>query len=425
MRRGFHELGTRNSERGIPEAKIRVTSSDNSEFRVPSSEFKEIEFSAGCQNEARSMGYLLAALGFVLIVLVLWDALETIILPRTVARRIGLSSFFNKLLRKSYKLIGRCMSTNNPKREQLLGAFGPMSLLFLIGVWAWLMIFGFAFISAGLQLPLAGSDSDSLPVHIYASAVTFFTVGYGDITAVTGLGRTVSVFEAGMGFGFLALVIGYIPVLYGSFSRREATILLLDARAGSPPTAGELLRRYDAHGIDALTDLLKELERWSANLLESYLSYPSLALYRSQHEKMSWLGALTMIMDACSLLQVGCEKDIPEHNALMRQAELSYALARHVVVDLAYILDIPPRVAKEDRLPPSEWTRLITNLKGKGLMVANANDAYVKLLALRKEYEPYINGVSDALFLPLPPWLPMDGELDSWEVTAWDEGRHF
>ncbi len=371
------------------------------------------------------MGYLLAALGVGLIVAVLWDALETIILPRTVARRLGLSSLLNTFLRKTYKLIGRCMAQSNSRREQLLGAFGPLSLLILIAIWAWLMIFGFAFISSGLQVPLAGGGTNSLPVHIYASAVTFFTLGYGDVTTVTASGRTLAVIEAGMGFGFLALVIGYIPVLYGSFSRREATILLLDARAGSPPTAGELLKRYDLHGVGALTDLLKELERWSANLLESYLSYPSLALYRSQHEKMSWLGALTMIMDACSLLRVGCEKDKPENNALMRQAELSYALARHVVVDLAYILDIPPHTAKEDRLPPSEWTRLIANLKGQGLMVCDPSDAYVELMKLRKDYEPYLNGVSDSLFLPLPPWLPMDGELDSWEVTAWDEERHF
>src|SRR2546423_1424848 len=160
---------------------------------------------------------------------------------------------------------------------------------------------------------------------------------------------------------------GLLPVLYGSFSRREATILLLDARAGSPPTAGELLKRYDAQGVDALTELLSELERWSATLLESYLSYPSLALYRSQHEKMSWLGALTMIMDACSLLEVSCDKDKPEHNRLMRQADLSFALARHVVVDLAYILDFPPLDSKDDRLPPEEWNRLAASLHGKGI----------------------------------------------------------
>ncbi len=218
------------------------------------------------------VGFIAVILGILLIVAVLWDALEMIVLPRTVARRVGLSTFFIEVIWKIYRLVGKAISPKSSWRERLLGAFGPLSLLILIAIWAWLLIFGFSLISWGFQVPLSGGDGGSFAVHFYASGVTFFTVGYGDVTSTTATGRTINVLEASMGFGFLALVIGYIPVLYGSFSRREATILLLDARAGSPPTAGELLKRYDAHGIDALTSLLKDLEQWSAKLLESYLS---------------------------------------------------------------------------------------------------------------------------------------------------------
>ena len=371
------------------------------------------------------MGALAVILGVAIIVAVLWDALESIILPRTVARRIGLSTFFIEIIWRIFQIIGKQMSPRRPSRERLLGAFGPLSLLVLIAAWAWLLIFAFGLVSWGLGVPLAGAANNNLPVHLYASAVTFFTVGYGDVTTSTALGRTVAVTEAGMGFGFLALVIGYIPVLYGSFSRREATILLLDARAGSPPTAGELLKRYDAHGIDALTSLLKELELWSANLLESYLSYPSLALYRSQHEKMSWLGALAMILDACSLLEVSCNPENQDQNRLLRQADLSFALARHVIVDLAYILDLPPVEPKNDRLPPEEWERLATSLHEHGVFMCDREAAYSELAEKRREYESYLNGLSEALFLPLPPWMPDDGTKDSWEETAWDEKGHF
>ena len=368
---------------------------------------------------------LAVVLGIFLIVAVLWDALETIVLPRTVARRFSLSTFFIEVIWSGYRFIGKSMSPGNPRRERLLGAVGPLSLLILIGVWAWLLIFGFSLISWGLQLPLAGGDSNSFAVHFYASGVTFFTVGYGDVTSTTGIGRTVNVLEASMGFGFLALVIGYIPVLYGSFSRREATILLLDARAGSPPTAGELLKRYDAHGIEALTELLKELEQWSATLLEAYLSYPSLSLYRSQHEKMSWLGALTMILDATSILDVSCNPDSPEKNRLLRQADLSFALARHVIVDLAYILDVPPVPPYPDRLPKDEWMRMLDSLKTYGVIFCDPEEAYEKLKERRHEYESYLNGLSEALFLPLPPFMPADGDKDSWQVSAWDADGHF
>jgi hypothetical protein len=375
-------------------------------------------------QNAVSLQFLAVVLGIALIIAVLWDALEMIILPRTVARRFGLSSLFIELIWKFFRLTGNKLSSKSPWRERLLGAFGPVSLLILIAVWAWLLIFSYALLAWGFGVELTGGGDNSFPVHMYASAVTFFTVGYGDVTTTTAIGRTLSVIEASMGFGFLALVIGYIPVLYGSFSRREATILLLDARAGSPPTAGELLKRYDAHGIDALEELLSELERWCANLLESYLSYPTLALYRSQHEKMSWLGALTMIMDSCSLLKVSCDSQKPEHNRLMRQAELTYALARHVIVDLAYVFNEPPVKPAQDRLPVEEWQRLVGSIKGSGMWFCVEEEAYAKLKGLRKEYEPYVNAVSLALFLPLPPWMPMDGDKDSWQIAAWDEG-HF
>ncbi|MEA2553381.1 MAG: hypothetical protein QOJ65_1557 [Fimbriimonadaceae bacterium] len=371
------------------------------------------------------MGALAVIAGIVVIILVLWDSLETVILPRTVARRIGVSSFLNGFLKQFYVFVGRRVSGKKAARERLLGAFGPISLLILIVVWAWSLIVGLSLIQWGLDTPLSVGPHQPLGVHLYASAVTFFTLGYGDVTATNSLGRIVDVFEAGIGFGFLALVIGYIPVLYGSFSSREATILLLDARAGSPPTAGELLSRYDAPGIDALEELLADMEKWCANLLESYLSYPVLALYRSQHERMSWLSALTMIMDACTLLRVTCDRTKPEQSRLVRQAELSYALARHVVIDLAYVLDIPPQDTKVDRLPPAEWQRLVEKLRCTDLFVCNVDADYEKVRQLRRDYEPYLTGVSETLFLALPPWLPQDGELDSWEVTAWDAEKHF
>ena len=95
---------------------------------------------------------------------------------------------------------------------------------------------------------------------------------------------------------------GYFPVLYSAFSRREVSISLLDARAGSPPTAAELMRRHSYEGADqALSVLLIEWERWSAELLESHISYPLLCYFRSQHTNQSWLSALTSILDTSAL----------------------------------------------------------------------------------------------------------------------------
>src|SRR5262249_35490875 len=144
--------------------------------------------------------------------------------------------------------------------------------------------------------------------------------------------RVLVVTESGLGFGFLALVISYLPVIYQAFSRREVNIVLLDARAGSPPTAAELLRRHaGADGVEPLERLLGDWERSTADILESHVSYPVVAYFRSQHTNESWLAALTAILDACSLL-LSCVE-----NTSSRQARLTFAMCRHTVVDLAQL----------------------------------------------------------------------------------------
>src|SRR5262249_50720718 len=130
-------------------------------------------------------------------------------------------------------------------RDALLSFYGPLSLLMLLALWAVMLVLGFALIHFGVGASLSGTLFPSrFGNALYLSGTTLFTLGLGDIAPASPLARFLTVLEAGIGFGFLALVIGYLPVLYQSFSRREVTISLLDARAGSPPTAFELLRRH-------------------------------------------------------------------------------------------------------------------------------------------------------------------------------------
>src|SRR5208337_2218777 len=153
--------------------------------------------------------------------------------------------------------------------------------------------------------------------------------------------------------GLLAVVMGYFPVLYSAFSRREVSISLLDARAGSPPTAAELMRRHAYEGGDqALSLLLLEWERWSAELLESHISYPLLCYFRSQHNNQSWISALTAILDTSALMIAG----VQGHEA--RQAQLTFAMARHALVDLAQIFSLDPTNKAPDRLTPERYEQL-------------------------------------------------------------------
>src|ERR1700691_911620 len=219
-----------------------------------------------------------AIFGIVIICVVLLDAFETVVLPRRVTRHFRLTAWFYRRTWIPWKKIAARMRT--PSRQQsFLGYFGPLSLILLMEFWAVSLIFGFGLLQYGIggheQL---GKEPLTLGRIIYHSGETFFTLGYGDIVPTSSLARALSVIEAGMGFAFLGVVIGYLPVVYASFSRREIQISMLDARAGSPPTAAELLVRLastpenpTALSQTSLDSCLRDWERWAAEVLESHI----------------------------------------------------------------------------------------------------------------------------------------------------------
>ena len=232
--------------------------------------------------------------------------------------------------------------------------------------------------------------------------------------------------ESGVGLGFLALIIAYIPVIYSAFSRREVQMLLLDSKAGSEPTATELLRRHaKAKAMPALVDLLKEWERFSAQLLESYLSYPILAYYRSQHDDQNWLHSLSAIMDACALIETGFENNPEWQCPLQFQARATFTMARHVVVDLAYILDAEPAKPDKMRLSTQALGTMADVLAENGLVLCRDEAAEARLADCRKLYEPFICGLSKELAMDLPKWIVLEHAKDNWETTAWDSTPHF
>ena len=365
-------------------------------------------------NFEHRMTYIIAVLGFVLLAVALWDAFETIISPRRVTRRFRLARAFYQSSWSLWSAVARSIADEN-RRETYLAAFGPLSLVMLLGVWAIAIVASFAMMHWGLQTPLNVKPGIApFSTYLYMSGTTFFTLGLGDVTPLGAPGRALIVVEAGMGFGFLAAIISYLPaILYQAFSRREVSISLLDARAGSPPTAGELLRR---HGNDMreLEQLLYDWERWSAELLETHLSYPVLAYFRSQHTNQSWLAALTAILDTCALIIAGV------NDGPTRQAQLTFAMARHAVGDLAQIFARSRQpVLAPDRLLSSSLTALRDMLAKAGITVQDGT-AEQKIHDLRQMYEPHVQRLSHYLLMSLPPWFPPTATPDTWQITAWE-----
>jgi hypothetical protein len=217
-----------------------------------------------------------------------------------------------------------------------------------------------------------------------------------------------------MGFGFLAVVISYLPVLYQAISRREITISLLDARAGSPPTAGELLRRFgDAQGSAGVGQLLTEWEHWAAELLESHLSFPVLSYYRSQHDNQSWLAALTTILDTTALLIAGLRSSQSHH------ARLTFAMARHAAVDLGLVFQTPPRSPQPDRLTDADFAKLRESVRAAGLEMLDNPAAAQALADLRSLYEPFVNALAAYFQFAVPAFQPVSPTVDNWQTSPW------
>lgn len=352
--------------------------------------------------------------GTLCILAVLFDAFQTIILPRRAMGRFRITNLFYKLTWKPWAFLSRLIR-HAGKRETLFSYYGPLSLILLLMVWAGGLVLGFALVTSALGSPfhdplqLSGFRTD-----IYVSGTTLFTLGLGDVTPLTASARFLSILEAGMGLGFLAAVMGYFPVLYGAFSRREVSIALLDARAGSPPTAAELLRRHSHDGAaESLALLLNEWERWSAELLESHISYPLLCYFRSQHTNQSWLSSLTAILDTSALLIAGVR------GQEARQAQLTFAMARHAMQDLAQIFAVHvPEKCQADRLPPVRYDDLYTLLCQNGVAMCRDGQSYERLKQLRALYEGHAEALALYLNMPLPPWIPVQRKMDNWERVA-------
>jgi hypothetical protein len=358
-----------------------------------------------------------AILGVALILLVLWEGFETIVLPRRVTRRFRLTRLFYRRTWLPWVATVRALIPAQ-HQDTCLSFFGPLSLLVLLSIWAVTLMVGFALLhwSAGSAL-LTHDGSSGLLTDLYLSGTTFFTLGLGDVIPLSSFSRLLVVVESGMGFAFLALVIGYLPGLNQSFARREISISLLDARAGSPPAASEILHRHGhEHGMEELRLLLKEWENWSAEFLEAHLSYPVLAYFRSQHDNQSWLAALTAVLDTSALVMVGVE------GACQRQAELTFAMARHAVVDLALVFKTRQRDSGQDRLPPEQLALLRAQLAANGVVLRGGEENDEKLAGLRWLYEPYVEALAGYFHISVPSWIAAENRADNWQTSVWERG---
>lgn len=353
-----------------------------------------------------SVVYLVGTMAVCVIAAVLHDAFEVMLLPRRVKSKMRIVRYFFDSTWVVWRAFGRRLRSDD-RRHNFLGLYGPLSLILLLLVWAASLIVSFGGVFWAIEP--ASSGPRQLAKEIYFSGVTFFTLGYGDMVPHGAFSKVVAVVEAGTGLGFIAMVIGYLPVMYQLFSRREAQVLTLDAVAGSPPNAITLLCRHaEGRSLDTLDRLLLDWQRWSAELLESQLSYPMLAYYRSQHDNQSWLAALASVMDASVLVMVGLV------GVRTFQAQLTFATARLALIEMGRVLNVGPRNPDEDRLPSATFPLIKGELADSDIHFVDEQTAEERLTAFRNTYEPFLVGLARHLLITLPGWPRDPDRIDNW-----------
>src|SRR3989449_2706764 len=342
------------------------------------------------------MRWIALPVGIVILLWTLLDVLRTLVMPRAARGRFRLSRILFRPIWKPWRWIGVRRKTVQ-SRERVLAAAAPVFFFLQLGGWVSLALLGYALIlwSPAFVHGLGRTDG-SFDDALYASGSSLFTLGIGS-AAASGWTRAVVVLAGATGLGLFAVVIGYLPVLYQAFNRREVGVLLLDARAGSPPSGPEMLHRMGNAGMaSALPALFAEWERWVADVLESHMSYPILVLFRSPHDDTSWVTSLGAVLDAATLILTSVEGEQNE------RAKLLYGTGVHAVEDLFYYFRLEEREAVIGR---DEFEDVMHDMKDDGFSIRPVDEAFARFTEKRANYAPRLDALVVMLAAPPGLWI--------------------
>ncbi len=228
--------------------------------------------------------------GLTTVILTLSSALSTFVLPR--AARSQLNRIVFGLLRRLLNFILH-FAKNYPQRDAIMAYYAPIGIMMLVPTWYVLIALGYA----AMYWALGVGDFFAV---FRLSGSSVLTLGF---EAPKTLFITVLIFsEAMIGLILVALLIAYLPTMYSAFSRREQVVNMLEVRAGSPPSALEMVLRFHRnHGLEKLSDYWKVWEGWFADIEESHTTLPALIFFRSPRAENSWVTAAGAVLDAAAI----------------------------------------------------------------------------------------------------------------------------
>jgi hypothetical protein len=334
------------------------------------------------------------ALGLVLLALVLWDVFETIVVPRPTPGWFRLGRY---IVRTGWRLVRATVGTEGGStRDRLLGLFAPAAAISLLIGWLTGLIVGYGLILFALRDQLEPAPRD-LGTALYFSASSVLTLGYGDIVANGGLARVVVIAAAASGLGVIALVVTFLFSLFGNYQRREVSVVMLQAKAGVPPSAVVLLEtiaRMDM--VQRLPDMFGQWEHWEAEVLDSHVAYPLLGWFRSSHDNLSWISALGTVLDAAALVLTTIT-DVPRGHA-----EMAKSVGSHLVED---ITNLGFRSGGADDIDRPAFDEVYARLARAGYHLEPPDQAWADFSIARATYAPGLEAMANYWAVPTASWF--------------------
>lgn len=338
------------------------------------------------------VGLVAVIAGAAIVEATLVSAIRTVVVPQGEPLRLTRVTFLS--LRTVYGLARRRRRTE-AEAALVFGRYGPIALVWLAFLWAVLVMAGFTLVYWGI-------GSESVWESFQLSGSSFTTLG--SVPPANGAESVLSVLQAVIGLGIIAMLISYLPTIYGLFGRREAEVVKLDVRAGSPPTALEMMLRFHRIGwLDDLDDTWADWESWFSEVEESHTSHPSLVWFRSRRPESSWITCAGAVLDgaALSLSLVDAERG-PQAAVTIRSG---YLALRSVAGFFGVPFDPDPAPNDPISIHRQEFELLADELEAEGVpVVADREQAWRDFAGWRVNYDTALVALCALCDAPAAPW---------------------
>ncbi len=331
--------------------------------------------------------------GLIIVIVTVWSAVSTFVLPRSA--RSGITTFVFRQLRRGFRFRAKLAKTYQ-ERDAVMAYYAPLALMLLLPVWYVLLGLGYALMYWSLGY---GAPIDTLRL----SGSSLFTLGF---EAPKGAWISLlSTSEAMLGLIMVALLIAYLPTMYAGFARREQAVNMLEIRAGTPPSAVEMLQRFHRiHGMDRLGDLWRTWENWFADIEESHTTLAAIVFFRSPRPELSWITAAGTVLDTAALTLSAI--DVPYEVSAALCIRAGFLALRRIANYFLIPNPQDPRFPEDSiSISRAEFDSTVDGLRDYGLPIkADREQAWKDFAGWRVNYDRSLTTLAEFVMAPYAPW---------------------